>query len=90
MDKELGPIPTPRYYQKRLKNLLFFLQKDYTSLTKGSHCKRERKLCEITRELQTHYENTRDEGYKKVKENALLRYSEIVMNCNRQGSNYGR
>jgi hypothetical protein len=89
MDKKLGPIPTPQYYQKRLKNLLFFLAKDYSSLTKGNHSPREEKLCLITKELDNHYKETGIKEYKQVKEKALIRYSEIVMNCKCHGSRYG-
>jgi hypothetical protein len=89
MSENLNDIPSPFDYQKRLKNLLFFLQRDYSSLVNGRNSEREKKLCAITKELDFHYHQTKNSGYKKVKEQALIRYSEIVMNCKRHGSRYG-
>ncbi len=89
MAEENPKIPSPTDYQKRLKNLLYFLRRDYTSLNDGRNCKRERTLCTLTKELDTHYKETGIKEYKQVREKALIKYSEIVMNCKRHGSRYG-
>jgi len=77
-------------FKKRINNCLVNLKKEYRNFTNGRGSEPEIELCKITKELGVLYKETKNKRYLEIKNNALIDYSNIVLRCNEDGSNYGK
>jgi hypothetical protein len=83
-------ILSPNEFKKKLENNIFFLKKEYgVSLTNGRHSVQEKRFCKTLQEIEEAFKITKDPQYREIKNDAKLKYSNLVVNCKKHGSRYG-
>jgi hypothetical protein len=90
MTKSIDNELTVKEFRFKINNCLVNLKKEYKNLTNGRGSLPEMELCSITKQLTELYKTTKDKIYLQMKDNALIDYSNIVLRCNKDGSNYGK